>query len=248
MSILKIKKNGQWEEIVGTLNEVKTISLTGDATGSGSFNSNGSVTIPTTVVKATKDGNGNVISDTYATKAELNTKASYTTGSTAQNRAGKNAVYDVAGQLYYEDKIILESKHFTFTMNNWQYDVWVDVYSNNRAHWYGYTKNPSAITLSQIGSSGIYRLSTGAMFSGLYLCNTPSSAALKLNVDGYIYKPENVTGTFYSSDALGTGWGTVGAYTGVFNATQATLYAASSSIAASSILRFDAIGTYTLVS
>ena len=49
----------------------RTISLTGDATGSATFDGSGNISIDTTVsqaTKATQDGDGNVIASTYATK------------------------------------------------------------------------------------------------------------------------------------------------------------------------------------
>lgn len=49
----------------------RTISLTGNASGSAVFDGSGNVSIDTTISKATKavqDASGNVISDTYATK------------------------------------------------------------------------------------------------------------------------------------------------------------------------------------
>jgi hypothetical protein len=164
-------------------------------------------------------------------------------GVTAHDASGKA----ITGRMAQTGGEAMESHYFEGTIGNYPYYVWVDIYPNNRAHWYGYTKNPTALTGMQIGSSGIYRITTGAAFPGLRLCNPTSTTALG-SIEGYVYQPVDVTGVYYSADALGTGWGTVGAYTGVLNTTSATLYTYTSTVAASSIIRFDVVGTYKIIS
>ena len=160
-------------------------------------------------------------------------------GITAHDASGKA----ITGRMSQTGGEAMESHYFEGTLGNYPYYVWVDIYPNNRAHWYGYTKNPSALSGTQIGSSGIYRITTGAAFPGLRLCNPPTTALG--TIEGYVYKPVDVSGVCYSGDALGTGWGTVGIYSGALGSLSATMYTYTATVAASSTIRFDVVGTYT---
>ena len=59
----------------GKLSTARTISVTGDATGSVSFDGSKNVTLTVDVTKATSDANGNNIANTYATKTEVQNAA-----------------------------------------------------------------------------------------------------------------------------------------------------------------------------
>lgn len=177
-------------------------------------------------------------------------------------RANKYPKFDMTGALYAIDKIpaadisdlpsagtVIESHYFEGTIGNWQLYVHVDIYPGNKAHWYGYTVNPSKLTGMQIGTSGIYKYTSTA--APLRLCNPVSAAVGTLGkIDGYVYQPVEVAGVYYpiTATALGeSGWGTVGDYSGVISTNHTTIYTTTSTINASTKFKFDVSGTYTLM-
>lgn len=202
------------------------------------------------------DTNGVIIdceylTDKYSELEDKHIKSAYSEATTSKaglmSAADKSKLDSLSVNSTAEP--VTESHHFTGTLGGWAYDVWVDVYPDNRAHWYGYTVNPSAITATQIGSSGLYRVMTGAAFPGLRLCNVPSVIAGTIGtIDGYIYKPVKVTGTCYPvATGAPLGWGNVGDYGAALNTNSATMFLAQATIPASSEIRFDVVGTYTTV-
>lgn len=141
---------------------------------------------------------------------------------------------------------VIGSHHFVGVMGGNNYDLWVDVYPNNKAHWYGTVKLGKSYTATQIGESGIYKL-----FIPLSLCNPPSIIASSIGIiDGYIYQPVEVSGVCYpvNLSSAESGWGTVSDYSTILGSNGATLYSTVEILAATTPVKLDVSGTYTSMS